>query len=81
MRYELPFSAYACNVSAGSNTDSQLKANSWEPDWQWAFWGPNYPRILSIKQKYDPENLLWCHHCVGSESFVQQNNGSLCRVF
>ncbi|KAJ5250772.1 hypothetical protein N7489_001182 [Penicillium chrysogenum] len=57
------------------------EANPWEPDWQWAFWGPNYPRILSIKQKYDPDNLLWCHHCVGSESFVQQNNGSLCPVF
>ncbi|CAG8285049.1 unnamed protein product [Penicillium nalgiovense] len=57
------------------------EANSWEPNWQWAFWGPNYPRILSIKQKYDPENLLWCRHCVGSEAFVQHKNGSLCPVF
>ncbi|CAI7650617.1 unnamed protein product [Penicillium viridicatum] len=39
------------------------EANPWEPNWQWAFWGPNYPRVLSIKQKYDPDDLLWCHHC------------------
>ncbi|KAJ5361026.1 hypothetical protein N7541_001870 [Penicillium brevicompactum] len=57
------------------------EANSWEPNWQWAFWGPNYPRALSIKQKYDPDNLLWCHHCVGSESLIQQSNGALCAVF
>ncbi|KAJ6012574.1 hypothetical protein N7522_002929 [Penicillium canescens] len=57
------------------------EANPWEPDWQWAFWGPNYARALSVKQKYDPDSLLWCHHCVGSESFEQQKNGSLCAAF
>ncbi|KAJ5681673.1 uncharacterized protein N7477_001613 [Penicillium maclennaniae] len=57
------------------------EANPWEPAWQWAFWGPNYPRALSIKQKYDPDNLLWCHHCVGSEALMQHDNGSLCPVF
>ncbi|BCS26965.1 uncharacterized protein APUU_60013S [Aspergillus puulaauensis] len=57
------------------------EANSWEPDWQWAFWGPNYARARSVKQKYDPDSLLWCHHCVGSELFEQQRNGSLCAAF
>ncbi len=37
-----------------------------EPDWQQSFWGENYPRLLAIKRKYDPDNLFTCHHCVGS---------------
>jgi FAD/FMN-containing dehydrogenase len=37
-----------------------------EPDWQKAFWGENYPRLLEIKRRYDPEGLFVCHHCVGS---------------
>jgi FAD/FMN-containing dehydrogenase len=39
-----------------------------EPDWQRAFWGENYPKLLAIKRTYDPDNLFTCHHCVGSES-------------
>jgi len=38
-----------------------------EADWQRAFWGDNYARLLAIKRKYDPRGLFTCHHCVGSE--------------
>jgi len=44
------------------------EADYFEPDWQNSFWGVNYPRLLSIKQKYDPHNIFTCHHCVGSEN-------------
>jgi hypothetical protein len=30
-----------------------------------SFWGHNYPRLLSIKKKYDPHGLLDCWQCVG----------------
>ncbi|KAI7779512.1 FAD-linked oxidoreductase YvdP [Diaporthe eres] len=30
-----------------------------EPNWQETFYGSNYPRLLSIKQKYDPYGILW----------------------
>ena len=46
------------------------EADYFEPDWQRAFWGENYPRLLAIKHKYDPDNLFTCHHCVGSEGVV-----------
>ncbi|QMT61781.1 FAD-binding protein [Legionella sp. PC997] len=36
-------------------------------NWQSALWGSNYPKLLQIKHKYDPQNLFTCHHCVGSE--------------
>jgi FAD/FMN-containing dehydrogenase len=38
-----------------------------QPDWQRAFWGGNYEKLLAIKRKYDPTGLFVCHHCVGSE--------------
>jgi FAD/FMN-containing dehydrogenase len=38
-----------------------------EPDWQSSLWGPNYPRLLDIKRRYDPMNLFHVHHGVGSE--------------
>ncbi|KAH7217798.1 hypothetical protein DER44DRAFT_835117 [Fusarium oxysporum] len=57
------------------------EANSIEPDWQWSFWGPNYARLRDIKERYDPDGLLWCPQCVGSEDWVQRQDGRLCRAF
>ena len=45
------------------------ETNFFEPSWQRAFWGPNYPRLLSIKKKYDPAGLFFVHHGVGSEEW------------
>jgi len=44
------------------------EAHPWVNDWQSAFWGSNYKRLTTLKQKYDPRGLLGCWHCVGSES-------------
>ncbi|KAE8331920.1 hypothetical protein BDV39DRAFT_167817 [Aspergillus sergii] len=57
------------------------EANANEPNWQWSFFGDHYPRLQSIKQKYDPKGLLWCRQCVGSESWTEQEDGRLCRAF
>jgi FAD/FMN-containing dehydrogenase len=38
-----------------------------QTDWQSAFWGPNYERLLRIKQRYDPDGLFVVHHGVGSQ--------------
>jgi FAD/FMN-containing dehydrogenase len=43
------------------------EADYFEPDWQRSFWGDNYQRLLQVKEKYDPDGLFICHHCVGSE--------------
>lgn len=36
-----------------------------EPNFEDTFWGPNFPQLLAIKQKYDPFQLLDCWQCVG----------------
>ncbi|KAL4075613.1 hypothetical protein J3A83DRAFT_4221558 [Scleroderma citrinum] len=41
------------------------EADVFETDFEKSFWGDNYPRLLEIKQKYDPEGLLDCWRCVG----------------
>jgi FAD/FMN-containing dehydrogenase len=39
------------------------------PDWRGAFWGRNYPRLRSVKAKYDPTGLFFVHHGVGGEDW------------
>jgi hypothetical protein len=48
------------------------------PDWQHAFWGSNYERLLSIKKQVDPSGVFYCRSCVGSELF-EDRNGVLCQ--
>ncbi|KAK7689560.1 hypothetical protein QCA50_007352 [Cerrena zonata] len=38
----------------------------YEPNHEESFWGSdNYARLLEVKRKYDPDNLLTCWQCVG----------------
>ncbi|KAJ7272964.1 hypothetical protein C8J57DRAFT_1063477 [Mycena rebaudengoi] len=39
----------------------------YEPEHELSFWGSNYERLLQLKQKYDPDHILDCWHCVGWE--------------
>ncbi len=43
------------------------ESDYFEPQWQQAFWGANYPRLLAVKDRYDPDGLFVVHHGVGSE--------------
>lgn len=38
-------------------------------EWQRTYWGANYPKLRSIKRKYDPDGLFFVHHGVGSEEW------------
>ncbi|MDC0535918.1 FAD-dependent oxidoreductase, partial [Francisellaceae bacterium] len=64
--------AMAPNAGAYAN-----EADYFQSNWQQTFWGDNYPKLLEIKDKYDPNGLFYCHHCVGSE--VWSGDG-MCRT-
>lgn len=54
--------------------------DAFDPDWQNVSFGPNYKKLRAIKKKYDHEGLLWCISCVGSEDWVEIEDGRLCRA-
>ncbi len=45
------------------------ESNFFEKDWQRAYWGSNYPRLVEVKKKYDPDGLFFVHNGVGSEQW------------
>jgi hypothetical protein len=56
-----------------------------EVDWQEAFLGKNYTRLLKIKNEVDPEGVFWTKRAVGgegrsvrSDSAIPSENGRLC---
>ncbi|KAL7942698.1 hypothetical protein V8C42DRAFT_331663 [Trichoderma barbatum] len=51
-----------------------------EPNWQQTFFGANYPKLLSIKKKYDPNFLFYGLRLVGSEAWNVGNDGRMCRA-
>ena len=61
-----------------SLTDKK-QALPYEQDWQGAFWGDNYERLLEIKRAVDPDDVLWCFPCVGHDTWEQLSSGQLCR--
>jgi Berberine and berberine like len=40
-----------------------------DPDWRRRSFGPNYPRLLAVKRRYDADGLFTTHHGVGSEEW------------
>ena len=50
------------------------EADANEPHWQKVFWGANYPRLLTVKNKWDPAGFFRCNRCVGSERWNSEGN-------
>ena len=45
------------------------ESDYFQADWQQAFWGEHYARLLAVKRRYDPDGLFFAHHGVGSEAW------------
>ena len=52
------------------NAGSYLsEGDFFDGDWQRSFFGPHYPRLRTVKKKYDPDGLFFVHHGVGGEEW------------
>jgi FAD/FMN-containing dehydrogenase len=47
------------------------ESNFFNNAWQQEYWGANYPKLRSIKERYDPDGLFFVHHGVGSEDWSE----------
>lgn len=68
---------YDADISQGSYMN---EANKLDPDYKINFYGTHYARLESIKRLLDPEGVFYCPTCVGSDGWLQQDNGQLCRA-
>ncbi|KAF2748158.1 FAD/FMN-containing isoamyl alcohol oxidase-like protein MreA [Sporormia fimetaria CBS 119925] len=51
-----------------------------EPDWQTAYWGSNYERLLKIRKKWDPEGVFYTEVTPGTENWKVLDYGKkLCK--
>lgn len=48
--------------------------------WKEDFFGANYDKLLSIKNKYDPNNLFYAVTAVGSDAWTVAADGRMCRA-
>ncbi|KAL2293009.1 hypothetical protein FJTKL_08025 [Diaporthe vaccinii] len=52
----------------------------YQGDWKKYGYGANYNRLMSIKKKYDPDNLFWGHFSVGGDKFTTDSAGRVCKA-
>ena len=57
-----------------------VKADPQQPNWQQAFYSSNYQALRKIKHEYDPFETFYAPTAVGSEAWVEADNGALCRA-
>ncbi|KAH0031195.1 hypothetical protein KCU78_g2864, partial [Aureobasidium melanogenum] len=55
------------------------EGNALQQDWKQSFYGDNDDKLLSVKNKYDPKDLFYALTAVGSEAWVIEKNGRLCK--
>lgn len=48
--------------------------------WQDAFYGANYAQLRQMKDKWDPESVFYAYTAVGSEDWVEDSEGRLCKA-
>ncbi|PGH21538.1 hypothetical protein AJ80_03206 [Polytolypa hystricis UAMH7299] len=56
------------------------EGNLEEPNWQEAYWGSNYPRLLELKEKWDSGRIFYARTTPGTEDWaVIDDLGRLCK--
>ncbi|KAH8888068.1 FAD/FMN-containing protein [Thozetella sp. PMI_491] len=82
--YDVTYNKVAAMKALAPNTGAYMnEADPYDPDFEVDFYGANYPKLRSIKAKYDPADLFYCRTCVGSSEWREVGtgtSGSLCLV-
>ncbi|KAF9262229.1 FAD-binding domain-containing protein [Marasmius fiardii PR-910] len=65
--------------SSDQIAEKQKKADPKEPDFKQAFYGSKYDKLLAIKDKWDPEQILYGAISVGGDRWRETAEGRLCK--
>lgn len=63
--------------------DSASYSNEADPflkDWQREIYGPQWDRLLGIKEKYDPGGVFYSLHTPGADKWVMDENWRMCKA-
>ncbi|KAL4893189.1 FAD/FMN-containing dehydrogenase [Aspergillus ambiguus] len=66
-------------VTPGSGA-YQNEANFRQLNWQETFFGENYDKLLSIKEKWDPDHFFYVLKGVGSDYWSVADSGRMCKI-
>ncbi|KAF1932822.1 FAD-binding domain-containing protein [Didymella exigua CBS 183.55] len=66
-------------VTPGSGS-YMSEADFQQPNWQTTFYGSNYAKLKTIKDKYDPEHVFYNLKSVGSDAWTVAKDGRMCRA-
>ncbi|KAF2177963.1 putative FAD-dependent isoamyl alcohol oxidase [Zopfia rhizophila CBS 207.26] len=67
-------------ATPGAGTYLNEIGAQWKGDWITELYGENYPRLLELKNKYDPDHTFYAWTAIGSDSWVTDGSGRLCRA-
>jgi len=79
--YDITYNKIAAMKKQAPDTGAYMnEADRHDPEYQSQFYGANYAKLLSIKQKYDPLAVFYCPTCVGSSAYKEDATGRLCKA-
>ncbi|KAB5583429.1 FAD binding domain-containing protein [Coniochaeta sp. 2T2.1] len=56
------------------------EADMFMKGWRKEMYGPNWARLVAVKEKYDPQGVFWSWHTPGADNWhVDQASGRMCR--
>eukprot|EP01084_Bolivina_argentea_P189040 325228_1 len=61
-KYEMKLREYGMGIYS-----NEENPQCYDCDWKQQFWGSHYNKLLKVKKRWDPNQVFWCSHCVGSD--------------
>ncbi|KAH6684560.1 putative isoamyl alcohol oxidase [Halenospora varia] len=66
-------------ASVAGSSSYMNEADFQEPDYKKVFFGDNYAKLLTIKEKWDPDNVFYATAAVGSDVWTVAKDGRMCK--
>ncbi|EED23464.1 isoamyl alcohol oxidase [Talaromyces stipitatus ATCC 10500] len=81
IHHDLTYSKGGALREFAPDTGAYMNEADWQDPWYLQdFYGENLPVLTAAKIKFDPDEVLYCPTCVGSERWTSKVTGALCRA-